>query len=145
MPILNCFSQKKLEYNTIFEDEIFFSDSISSVMQKLGAPVNTKKFGYQTTLEYKRKLLDLISTVYYCFDNNQLCSVCYESDALNDDEAQRFLSEIQKIISKNTFDGVIHYTRSAKEYWELSDGATSMRVCLYAKNKIVYIIIDYFD
>ncbi|MFR5877037.1 MAG: hypothetical protein ACLUFN_11185 [Eubacterium sp.] len=146
MPILNCFpNQKTVEYNTILENEIYFSDSISGVKQKIGKPVSTEKCGNQTTLEYKRKVHALISTAYYCFDDGKLCSVCYESDALTNNELQLFLSELENIIIGNAFDGVIRYASFGKEYWELSDGAVSMHICLYAEKNIVHIKIDYFD
>ena len=146
MPILNIFAnQKTVEYNTILENEIFFSDSISGVKQKIGKPDKIEKCGNQTTLMYKRKVYFLISTAYYCFDNNKLCSVCYETDALTDDAVQHFLSEIENIISENTFDGIIRYASCGKEYWELSDGAVSIHICLYIKDDKAHIKIDHFD
>lgn len=146
MPILNCFlQQKKLEYNTILENEIFFSESTSNVKQKLGTPINTENRNNQTTLEYKRILNSLISTADYCFDNDKLCSVCYKSDTLSNDELSCFVSDIENVINENTFDSVIHYTSCEKDYWELSDGAVSICICLYAQDNIVHIKIDYFD
>lgn len=146
MPILNCFPHRKtVEYNTIIEDEICFSDSISSVIRKIGTPDNTEKCENQTTLEYKRRLHTLISTAYYRFDDGKLCSVCYESDVLTDNESKHFLSEVENVIRENTFDSVIRYASCGKEYWELSDGEVSMRICMYAEDNITYIKIDYFD
>ncbi len=146
MSILNCFPhQKSIKYNTIIEDEIFFSESISSVIRKIGKSENTEKREHQTTLKYKRKLHAHILTAYYCFDDGKLCSVCYESDVLTDNESQHFLSEIENVISENIFDSVIQYTSCGKEYWELTDGAVSMQICLYAENNIVHIKIDCFD
>lgn len=146
MPILNCFSQqKKLEYNTIFENEIFFSESISNVKQKLGTPINTENRNNQTTLEYKRTLKSLISTADYCFDNDKLCSVYYKSDVLSNDELSCFLSDVENVINENIFDSVIRYASCGKDYWELSDGTVSTCVCMYAKDNIIHIKIDYFD
>lgn len=146
MPIFKPLQfQKSVQYDTIIEDEIYFSDSISSVIRKIGTPENTEKCDTQTTLEYKRKLHALISTAYYCFHQGKLFSVCYETDVLTDEVLNCFLSEIKNVISENILDSVIHYSCCKKEYWELSDGAVSMHICLYAEDNIVFIKIDYFD
>lgn len=146
MSILNYFShQKSVQYDTIIEDEIYFSDSITRIMRKVGTPKNLEKADTQTTLEYKRKLHAFISTAYYCFYQGKLCSVCYQTDALTDDESDHFLSDMKRLISESPFDGVMNYVCCAKEYWELSDGEVSARICLYAKNNKAHIRIDYFD
>lgn len=137
--------QKSVQYNTIIEDEIYFSDSMSSVIRKIGTPENTEEYDNQTTLEYKRKLHTLISSAYYCFNQSKLCSVCYESDALTKDESKCFVSKIEKVISESIFDSGISYTCCGKEYWELSDGAVSMHISLYIENSIARIKINYFD
>lgn len=137
--------QKSVQYNTIIENEINFTDSMSSVIKMLGKPESTKKSDVQTTLEYKRKLHAFISTAYYCFHQGKLCSVCYQTDALTDDESEHFLSDMKRLIRESPFDGVMNYVCCAKEYWELSDGEVSARICLYTENNKAHIRIDYFD
>lgn len=146
MPILKPLQfLKAIQYNTIIEDEICFTDSMSSVIKTLGKSESTKESDNQTTLEYKRNLHTFISTAYYCFVQEKLYSVCYEIDALTDDESEHFLSDMKRLISESPFDGVMNYVCCAKEYWELSDGEVSARICLYAKNNKTHIRIDYFD
>ncbi len=146
MPILKPLQiQKSIQYNTIIENEIYFSDSISSVIQKIGKPESTKKFDNQTTLEYKRKLHTFISMAYYCFYQGKLCSVYYKTKALTNDESDHFLSDMKRLIRESPFDGVMNYVCCAKEYWELSDGEVSVRICLYTENNKAHIRIDYFD
>lgn len=137
--------QKSVQYNIIIENEINFTDSMSSVIKTLGKPESTKEYDNQTTLEYKRNLHTFISKAFYCFVQDELCSVCYETDALTDDESKHFPSDMKGLISESPFDGVINYVCSAKEYWELSDGDASMRICLYTENNKIHIKIDYFD
>lgn len=68
MPILKPLQfLKAIQYNTIIEDEICFTDSMSSVIKTLGKSESTKESDNQTTLEYKRNLHTFISTAYYCF------------------------------------------------------------------------------
>lgn len=146
MPILKSFQIKEsVQYNTIIEEQICFSDNMSSVIRKIGTPENTEKRDKLTILEYKRKLRTFISTIYYCFYQNKLCSVCYETDALTNDESKHFLSDIKRLIRESSFDGIMNYVCCAKEYWELSDGVSSMHICLYAENNKTHIKIDYFD
>lgn len=137
--------QKSVQYNTIIEEQICFSDSMSSVIRKIGNPENTEKSDNQTTLLYKRQLYTFISTAYYCFHQDKLCSVCYETDTLTNDELEHFLSNMKRLIRESPFDSVMNYVCCSKEYWELSDGEVSARICLYAENNKAYIRIDYFD
>lgn len=137
--------QKSVQYNTIIEEQICFSDSMSSVILKIGNPESTERSENQTTLSYKRHLHTFISKAFYCFVQDELCSVCYETDALTDEQSELFQSDIKNLISQNTFDDVMNYICCGKEYWELSDGDVSMRICLFTENNKIHIKIDYFD
>lgn len=137
--------QKSIQYNTILEEDICFSESMTSIIRKIGKPDSMEKYDNQTTLEYKRKLHAFISKAFYCFVQDKLYSVCYETDALTDDESEHFLSDMKRLISESPFDGVMNYVCCAKEYWELSDGEISARICLYTENNKTHIRIDYFD
>lgn len=137
--------QKSVQYNTIIEKQICFTDSMSSVIRTLGKPESTEKSDNQSTLLYKRQLYTFISTEYYCFYQDRLCSVCYETDTLTNDESKYFLSDMKRLIRKSPFDGVMNYVCCAKEYWELSDSEVSARICLYTEYNKVHIRIDYFD
>lgn len=137
--------QKSVQYNTLIENEIIFTNSMSSVIKTLGKPESTKKSDDQTTLEYKRKLHAFISTAYYCFHQGKLCSVYYQTNALTDDESEYFMSDVKKLIRKNSFDSVTNYVCYKKEYWEMSYGEVSARICLYTENNKIHIKIDYFD
>ncbi len=137
--------QNSVKYNTILEEDICFTDSMSNVIKTLGKPESTKESDNQTTLEYKRKLHAFISKAFYCFVQDKLYSVCYETDALTDDESECFLFDMKRLIRESSFDGVMNYVCCAKEYWELSDGEISARICLYTENNKTHIRIDYFD
>lgn len=146
MVILNPFKfQKSVQYNTLIEDEIYFSESISSVIRKIGKPNNIEYSDNQTTLEYRRNLHTFISTVYYCFNLKKLCSVCYQTNALTDDESEYFLFDVKKLIRKSSFDGFMNYVCYAKEYWELSDGVSVIYICLYKNDNKIHIKINYLD
>lgn len=146
MPILKSLQfQKSVQYNTIIEEQICFSDSMSSVIKTLGKPENTEKSDNQTTLTYKRKLHIFISTAHYCFYQDKLYSVRYETDALTNDESEHFLSDMKRLIRESQFDGIINYVCCAKEYWELSNGVSTMYICLYTENNKAHIRIDCFD
>lgn len=146
MPILKHLQfQKSVQYNTIIEEQIYFSDSMSNVIRKIGNPDSMEKSDVQTTLEYKKNLHTFISKSFYYFVQDELCSVCYETDALTDEQSKLFQSDIKNLISQNAFDSVMNYVCSGKEYWELSDGDVSMRICLYAENDKIHIKTEYFD
>lgn len=137
--------QKIVQYNTILEDEICFSESMTSIIQKFGNPDSTDSSDNQITLEYKRNLHTFILTVCYCFYQDKLCSVYYVTDALADDISKHFLSDMKRLIREKPFDSVMNYMCCNKEYWELSDGVASMHICLCAEKNKAYIRIDYFD
>lgn len=146
MAILNPFKfQKSIQYNTLIEDEIYFSESISSVIRKIGKPNNIENSDNQTTLEYRRNLHTFISTAYYCFSQEKLYSVCYQTDALTDDELEHFLSDMKKLIRESSFDGVMNYVCYEKEYWELSDGVSVIYICLYKNDNKINIKNNYLD
>lgn len=137
--------QNTIQYNTILEEQICFSDSMSSVILKIGKPNSIAKSDVQTTLEYKKNLHTFISKAYYGFVQNELCSVCYETDELTGEQFELFQSDIKNLISQNAFDSVMNYICCGKEYWELSDGDVSMSICLYAENDKIHIKIKCFD
>lgn len=137
--------QNTIQYNTILEEQICFSDSMSSVILKIGKPNSIAKSNVQTTLEYKKNLHTFISKAYYGFVQNELCSVCYETDALTSEQSELFQSDIKNLINQNAFDSVMNYICCGKEYWELSDGDVSMSICLYAENDKIHIKIKCFD
>lgn len=146
MPILKPLQfQKTVQYNTILEKDIYFTDSMSSVIKTLGKPENTEKSDNQTTLEHKRNLHTFIQAAHYCFYEDKLYYVRYETDALANDESEHFLSDMRRLIRENPFNGVMNYVCCAKEYWELSVGEVSARICLYTENNKAHIRIDYFD
>lgn len=137
--------QNTIQYNTILEEQICFSDSMSSVILKIGKPNSIAKSDVLTTLEYKKNLHTFISKAYYGFVQNELCSVCYETDALTGEQSELFQSDIKNLINQNAFDSVMNYICCGKEYWELSGGDVSMSICLYAENDKIHIKIKCFD
>lgn len=146
MPILKPLQfQKTVQYNTILEDEIHFSESMASIMQKLGKPNSTDETAHLTTLFYERMLSPHIASAYYCFEQKRLCSVCYETDVLDEEDSEHFLSAFEERIKEGIYDSIIRYRSCGKEYWELSDGEVYARICLYKENNKSHIRIDYFD